>query len=186
MKRTVFLLLILLLAGCATLSREQCQQGDWFGIGMTDGLGGEQASRLEQHVRACAEYGLPVDRQHYFAGRDQGLREYCRYANAFVTGLAGSRYQHVCPPAIDATFAHYNQAAYEVYRIKQELASVDGQISSVEDRLRDSGLSKDRRRELRQELRELDRRYDRLRADLHDSQRYLEHLMDESRSRHSP
>lgn len=186
MKIAEIMLLCVLLAGCATLSREQCQQGDWYGIGMDDGEAGERTSRLEQHARACAEYGAPVDSRQYLAGHAQGLREYCRLDNAFATGLEGRRYQHVCPPEIDAVFDHYNRSAYEIYLIKRELDTVENQITDTERRLRAKDLSDDSRRQLRYDLRELDRRYDRLRNDLYAGERYLDDLTDEARSRRTP
>lgn len=178
--------LTVVLAGCATLSKEQCRQGDWYGLGVADGRSGAPLDRMESHRRACAEYAVTLDERQYREGRDHGLREYCRWDTAFAAGLEGKRYQHVCPPAIDATFDHYNRSAYEIYLLKGEIDSVSNQMTSIEHRLQDKGLSTDRRYELRQDLRELDRRYDQLRSDLFSSQRYLDHLMQESRSQPLP
>lgn len=180
------LLLTALLAGCATLSREQCRQGDWFGIGEADGRAGEQTSRLQQHAQACAEYGTGVDERQYLAGRDQGLREYCRLDNAFAAGLQGRRHQRVCPPEIDAVFDHYNRAAYEVYLIKRKLDAVENQSEDVERRLHARDLSDGSRSQLRFDLRELERRRDQLRADLYTGERYLDDLMDEAHTRNTP
>ncbi|WP_319588930.1 DUF2799 domain-containing protein [uncultured Desulfobulbus sp.] len=181
MKIVGVFLMVALLPGCASLSREQCQRGDWYGIGMADGQAGEAASRKDQHVRACSEYGIQINDQQYFDGYDRGLEDYCRIDNAFESGLRGKRYQHVCSPAIDALFERCNRAAYEVYRIKGELDRLGDQIDSQEFRLRGTDLSDDYRHQLRCDLRELDRQYDRLRGDLYFSERYLDELRDEVR-----
>lgn len=179
-------LMVVLLAGCASLNREQCQRGDWQGIGMADGLAGEPADRRDQHVRACSEFGIRIDNQQYLAGYSQGLNEYCHIDNAFESGLQGRRYQHVCPPNIDAQFERGNRAAYEVYRIRKDLDSLESQIDSLELRLHRRDLSDDYRHQLRNDLRRLDRQYEQLRGDLYFSQRFLDRLMDELRAQPIP
>ncbi len=186
LKMAVAFSMFALLTGCASLSREQCLRGDWSGIGMADGQAGEPADRKDQHVRACSEYGIQINDQQYFEGYARGLDDYCRIDNAFESGLRGRRYQHVCPPAIDSLFERCNSAAYEVYRIKRELDRLGDQIDSQEFRLRGTDLSDDYRHQLRRDLRELDRRYDRLRSDLYFSERYLDQLRDEVRMQPIP
>lgn len=181
MKALCLCLLSLLLAGCATLSREQCLHGDWYGIGLADGQMGQPASRIDQHASACAQYGVGPDSKLYMEGRAQGLLDYCRYDNAFATGLRGQRYQGVCPPEMDAAFDRYNGAAFEIYRLHQELDSVDSQLSSLEYQLGDRKQSDEDRRSIRSEIRDLDRRRDRLRDDLYFSERQLDRLEEEAR-----
>ncbi len=169
-----------LLTGCATLSRQQCQSGDWYGIGLVDGRAGRPETLINEHSSACSEFGIRVDSQKYFEGRAQGLIEYCRLDNAFATGLKGQRYRHVCSPGIDAVFDRYNRAAYDTYRMRNELDSVDSQISSKEHELRKKDLSDDKRHQIRSDIRSLDRRRDRLRDDLYTKERYMDLLMNEA------
>ncbi|MDX9835075.1 MAG: DUF2799 domain-containing protein [Desulfobulbus sp.] len=168
------------LAGCASLSRDQCLQGDWYAVGVGDGQLGMPVDRLDQHLKACSQYGVGIDQQRYLEGRADGLAEYCQLDNAFATGLNGHRYQGACPPAMDAPFERANKAAYEVYTLRQELDSIDSQLATLEDDLLDRDLA-DHRRRLRAEIRELDRQRDRLRADLYAAQCHLDRLMDEAR-----
>ncbi|WFP50191.1 DUF2799 domain-containing protein [Methylomonas sp. EFPC3] len=163
-------------SGCASLSREDCLRGDWFGVGIRDGLGGEPGARLADHADACREHGIVVDQAAYFAGRDQGLRDYCRLDNAFTEGLNGRGYQHVCPPAIDSQFARYNAAAYAVYEDRNELDQLQSDLSDKESRLRDSKLTDKERDRLRSELRDLDRHYDHHRQDLYFHERQLDDM----------
>ena len=182
MKALCCLCLTLLLTGCATLNREQCQRGDWYGIGVADGQLGQPASRIDQHQSACAEYGIAPDNRQYMEGRAQGLIDYCRLDNAFETGLRGQRYQRVCPPAVDGLFDRYNSAAYSVYQLRQELDNIDSQLSSLEYRLQDRSNSDEDRRSIRSDIRELDRHRDRLRDDLHLSEIQLDRMEDEART----
>lgn len=185
-KHAVSLMSLVLLAGCATLSREQCRSGDWYGIGTADGQAGEPLGRLDRHVRACAEYGIPVDEQRYRAGYDQGLRAYCHIHNACAAGLRGHRYQRVCPPEIDGAFERCNRAALAVYRLRRELDEVSAQRHRYVFWLWNNPLSEHDAYLLRHELRALDRRYDQLRIDLYLSERFLDDLMDEVGARPSP
>ena len=178
--RLIALSLLALLGGCASLTSEQCRRGDWYGVGLSDGRAGESYSRLGEHIRACREYGVSIDEAPYAAGRNEGLRDYCRLDNAFRTGLAGQRYNHVCPPEIDAAFNHYNSSAYTVYRLEKELHQVDARITDTELRLRASNLKDEHRRLLRMDLHDLDRHYDDLRDELRESRRYLEYLRTEA------
>ncbi|MGE4558780.1 MAG: DUF2799 domain-containing protein [Desulfobulbus sp.] len=177
--RLLLLLFFALASGCASLNQQQCLRGDWYGIGMADGRAGESAGRLNAHIRACAEYGVRIDEQRYFAGRSEGLKTYCRLENAFATGLAGQRYQGVCPAEVDAAFAHYNNAAYAVYRTRQDLDDLEDRISDAELRLAASRDRDDRRR-LRLYLDELDQHYDDLRFELRTNLHYLEYLQSEA------
>ena len=180
MKAICPLILVLFLSGCATLNRDQCERGDWFGIGVADGQEGAPLNRIDQHQRACAEYGVIVDNQHYMEGRTQGLVEYCRLGNAFESGLRGQQYQGVCPPAIDPLFERYNAAAFEVFRIRKEIDSLDSQLSSREYQLMGKDLTEEGRVRMRQDIRDLDIERDRMRMDLHASERLLDRLMDEA------
>jgi hypothetical protein len=171
----------LLLTGCATLSQEECQHGDWHSIGIVDGQAGEPASRFDEHTSACSEYGIKVDKRQYFNGRTQGLIDYCQIDNAFNTGIQGHQYQHVCPSSIDAVFDRYNGAAYEVYQTRKEIQSVEYQIQSKENELQKKDLSNDNRHRIRSEIRDLDYRHGRLEGDLHFKERSLDRMMDEAR-----
>ena len=53
---------ILVLGGCAMLSKEECLRGDWRALGVTDGLNGETAARIDEHRKACAAQGREGER----------------------------------------------------------------------------------------------------------------------------
>lgn len=180
MKMLYIIPVLFVLSGCATLSRDQCQQGDWFGIGLADGQAGQAMNRLDLHNKACAEYGIGVNPQQYLEGRAQGLNDYCRLSNAFDSGLRGLRYQRVCPPALDEAFDRYNAAAYEVYELRREFDSIDNQLASKEYQMADRDLSNESYHRLRREHRDLDLERDRVQRELRSAELYLDQLMDEA------
>lgn len=182
LRRSLGLFGILALTGCATLSQQDCIRGDWFGLGINDGRTGQTLNRLDEHQNACSEYGIAVNRDAYYAGREQGLRDYCQFDNAFKTGLNGEQYRHVCPPSIDGIFAHYHSAAFAVYEDRAELERLDGELSSRERDLYDKKLSDKERGRIRQDIRDLDRKRERLRDDLYYHERQLDDLRREAKS----
>jgi hypothetical protein len=180
--RLTALLCMFFLSGCATLSQEDCRRGDWFSVGIRDGRSGETRSRLSDHVQACSEYGIAINNEAYFAGREQGLRDYCRIDNAFSEGLQGHQYQHVCPSSVDGLFARYHSAAYSIYEHRSELDRLDQEISSQESRLHNKKLNDEDRKRIRRDLRDLDHRYHHLRDDLYYHERQLDHLRREAQA----
>ena len=105
------------LIGCshATLDKEDCLRGDWYELGVQDGLAGKTLGELNLHKEACFEYGITPDQKKYMAGREKGLLDYCKIENAVTTGLNGQLYQSVCPKEIDEAFRKQNLAAYNLY-----------------------------------------------------------------------
>ncbi|MDD2761248.1 MAG: DUF2799 domain-containing protein [Methylomonas sp.] len=184
MRRIIGFSIVLAQLGCATLSREECMRGDWYGVGVADGRSGQIGGRVDEHRKACVEYGIIVNHEAYFAGRELGLRDYCQLDNAFRAGLNGEPYRHVCPPAIDGLFAQYHAAAYAVYEVRTELERLDNELSGRERDLYDKKLSDKDRTRIRQDIRELDRNRDRLRDDLYYHERQLDHLRHEASPYH--
>lgn len=87
---------IILATGCATLSKEECQIGDWYGIGLADGSNGRTPAYLSQHLEACSKHGISPQSHIWEKGRKAGLRHYCTEENAYQVGQRGSRLSPVC------------------------------------------------------------------------------------------
>ncbi len=50
--------IMLLVTGCATMDKSECEQADWRIIGLEDGAEGRPVSYIGRHRKACAEYGI--------------------------------------------------------------------------------------------------------------------------------
>jgi hypothetical protein len=171
-------LLLLALSACASLSEDECRTADWRELGVRDGRAGYTAARLAEHREACVKHGVHPDEKRYGEGRKEGLRAYCQLDNAVREGLAGRRYQNVCPTGTDRNFRDLNDAAYAVHQARKEIESIDSRISSLENELRERKTSDRRRLDIRDEIRELDRKRERLRDDLRWRERDLDRLAD--------
>ena len=121
MKLIAMTLINVSVMGCATLSEDQCLQGDWKGIGYRDGTHGYELTRFEQHQQACAEYHVSPDINAYQAGRDEGLVVYCTPSKGFNLGERIEDYNGICPPYLEAAFLEqYKQGLQTAYRFNEQ------------------------------------------------------------------
>ncbi len=178
MKRWIPLLCLGVLSGCSTLNENECRNANWTQIGIHDGQFGERTDLLARHREACSKYGLEADEAAYFAGREQGLVQYCDLNNSFRLGLNGTRYKGTCPNNIDLQFNRYNDAALQIYTLKTQLRDTDTRLDKEE---REYRMGKDSLRE-RHERRSLIQQRQRLRDDLLIQQREVDRLMLEARN----
>lgn len=114
--RVLILVSVVVLGGCATLSRDQCLESDWQAIGRADALVGYQTSRLEEHRQACFDYGVQPDFEAYKQGHAQGLVNYCTFKGGFKAGYGGYRYYQLCPATVEADFLDGYEMGRDIYR----------------------------------------------------------------------
>ncbi len=102
--------ILVMTAGCASVSKEDCLVTDWYEIGRMDGRQGKPRTVFQGRAKACLEHGISADRQAYYAGHDQGLRYYCTEQNGFALGQKGLPYNPVCPLQLEVNFrSGYNK-----------------------------------------------------------------------------
>ena len=139
------LLAIVLLGGCATLSESQCAANDWHTVGHSDGVSGQDSSRLLKHQNACMKHGVTPDREEYMAGWEEGVVRYCTPDNGFQQGQRGSSYRNVCPNDLEPGFheaylagreLHLAQA--EITRMQRSMVSKSKQLENIERDLREA------------------------------------------------
>ncbi|MDD7910035.1 DUF2799 domain-containing protein [Pseudovibrio exalbescens] len=129
--------LSVLLAGCASLSKDECTAGDWKGIGVQDGMAGKPASRIEDHKKACSKYGVSPDLASYQAGRSIGLKSYCTIPSGFQQGRMGRSYSDACPSATAPAFQKGYSLGFELRNAHSKLDDVESRISYAENRIDD-------------------------------------------------
>jgi len=162
------LFLTLWLAGCATLTKSQCEAGDWRGLGVADGIHGYAASRFDDHVKSCAEHGITPSRELYDAGRAEGLKVYCRLDRAADEGLANKPNYQVCTGELGVSF---NLVYYEGRRVYTERQRIDDLKSELDSVLSELAAATDvqTRRDLARDVRDLG-------DDIADQQRVVDRL----------
>lgn len=123
---------LLILSGCATLSKDECHSADWQLIGYEDGARGQPASRIGKHREACAKYDVKPDMTAYERGRAAGLKEFCRPETGYRLGLRGAGYAGVCPPELEGGFAAAYRTGKEIYGVESQIGSIERRIASNE------------------------------------------------------
>ncbi len=151
------------LAGCATLSKSQCQTGDWQQIGFNDGALGQTSSLFADHQKACSEHGISIDRAQYMQGYNRGLQQYCTPSKAAEVGIAGRTYRNVCQGARGDSFLRVYNAAKDVYDVDQEIERLQEQIEQITKKIADPATTQEERDRLARDLnwlnRDLNREY---------------------------
>lgn len=112
------------MAGCASMSPEECKTANWVEVGYSDATAGQASSRIQDHREACADSGVQVNFENYLAGFERGLPVYCTATSGFNKAASGYDYPSQCDrvkyPAVGEGFS----AGAEVYRLtlsRQEL-----------------------------------------------------------------
>ena len=78
MRSIMLAIIFAFIASCASLSKKDCEQGDWFAIGKRDGSSGHNPqSRLSTHTKACEEHGITPDKVNYLKGHQEGIPLFC-------------------------------------------------------------------------------------------------------------
>jgi hypothetical protein len=122
------LAVLALLAGCATLDKEECLRADWYAIGLEDGARGQPLERAGDHRRACAEHGVTPKIEPYLAGRNEGLKSYCTYEKGYSVGRSGQSYSGACPAGLAGDFTAGFQRGREIHDLRRRLDTVEEQI----------------------------------------------------------
>jgi hypothetical protein len=147
----------LVLAGCAAMDKNQCQNASWYAIGLEDGGQGRTLDRLGQHRRACAEYGVQPDGERYAAGRNEGLKSYCTYDRGYRHGLAGDAYYGVCPEPAATEFGAGYRRGKDIHDMNKRLDDVNADIRQTRAALSERGVSPRARAQLAERLEDLSR-----------------------------
>jgi len=122
-------------AACASLSEDECRNGDWSSIGYHDGQNGRPLSRLDEHRKACLPYGTRPDTRAYEKARERGLNFYCTPANGLAVGRRGEYYAGVCPEWAETGFIINFNIGRDIYEARQRLEHLENDQRALETRL---------------------------------------------------
>lgn len=119
----IVLVLVALFAmqGCATMSQEECETGDWYAIGYEDGAQGRNAERIGKYRKACADHNITPDLGAYQDGRKEGLREFCQPQTGFAAGRRGYSYSGICPADLEPAFVAAYQEGRHLYSLRTQV-----------------------------------------------------------------
>ncbi|MFA8388387.1 MAG: DUF2799 domain-containing protein [Pelagibaca sp.] len=124
-----------LVTSCATLSEEECLQGNWREIGQRDGQAGRTSSFIAEHAKACEKAGVVPNQSLWEQGRQAGLPAYCTPSKIYGEGQAGRRLSPVCPSAQLPTLQRAHDAGLTWYRLTGEISALNSEISDLQGRI---------------------------------------------------
>jgi hypothetical protein len=161
-----------LITGCAAMSEKECQTADWRDQGMKDALNGHDRSRLVDVRKACAKAGVVPSEALYFDGWNWGIRQFCTPDNGARWGRQGHIYSGSCPAELGTGFSdRYREGrrAWDAEQTAQRLQSEQQNKQRALEEAKDDTS----RRQLRDQLRSLDRRLADARDDLNRAESQL-------------
>ena len=114
---------------------DECLTADWRTVGYEDGYRGIGGGGIERHRRACAKAGVTPDFDAYQAGREQGVRQFCRPDKGYALGRRGGAYAGVCPEDLEPAFLAGYDDGREIYGLELEVLALHGNIARIDRRI---------------------------------------------------
>ena len=128
-----YVALILFLActsGCATMSKDECKQADWYLKGVDDATQGFAAERVVEHGKACARVKIVPNMKDYREGHAKGARLYCVPEKGYSEGRNGASYNGICPIAAEGEFLRAYRDGQELFIIQRRIDAMHSLISN--------------------------------------------------------
>ncbi|MGB7932969.1 MAG: DUF2799 domain-containing protein [Gammaproteobacteria bacterium] len=144
--------IILSVAGCATMDKDECLIANWRLIGFQDGVQGKSAATIGTYRKDCADYHVAPDLDAYQAGRREGLLQYCVPANGYRLGVAGRAYNAVCPAGMERSFRAAYNTGHDIYQARTRVNSTASQINHKQQAIQ--SLEADRQDKLAEMIRQ--------------------------------
>lgn len=123
------------LAGCSTMSKDQCLAGAWGEKGYADGQAGYPMSRLDDHAKACAKYQVAPNPAAYGSAREDGLRSYCTFERGWEEGRSGNTYYGVCRPQEEQAFLPAYHDGLRLHEVEAAFETAENALNSAEARI---------------------------------------------------
>lgn len=163
----VLLVAALVLTGCESMSVSECKVADWSRVGAADGAKGESDRRIADYTEDCGKAGIVPNAKAYRRGWDAGIVQFCTPANAWREGTQGhSGKASVCQgQASYAEFSRYLAAGLQVHNTQSQMQRNSRESERLQKRLEES-KSDEEKKNLRSDLRQIDREQLRLRNQL--------------------
>jgi len=138
---------MVLISGCASLSKEECQTANWKTIGFEDGAQGKPEARIRAHRKACAEYGVAPELEAYRSGWEEGVARFCQPGNGYSQGRSGKEYSGVCPDSLETAFLQSYRDGRALYKLEADISRLSTKLTYQRKRLaeidvemRDAGI----------------------------------------------
>lgn len=126
---------VVVLAGCETMSAEECAVADWGALGYED-ANSNGASRFADRSESCAEKGFASDAEAYRRGFADGMYEFCRPERGFQFARRGGAFNGSCPAELEYDFAQAYADGQRVRALQSDIDRARSEVSNAESRRR--------------------------------------------------
>ena len=132
MKHTplICVVLLALLSGCSTMSKEECKLADWYLKGVDDATQGYALDRVVEHGKACAKINVVPNMKDYREGHAKGARLYCVPEKGYSEGRRGAAYHGICPAESEGRFLRAYKDGQELYSIQRNMNNIASEINN--------------------------------------------------------
>ena len=127
---------LLLFAGCASLNKTLCLEGDWYEIGLQDGESGMESTWFDEYVDTCAKYEVVPDFAKYSEGRTKGLEFFCTRSNGYSEGRQGREYRNVCSGTPEELFLEGHSLGYNIHSAEETIKDLTRDIGEKYEEIR--------------------------------------------------
>lgn len=137
-----------LLAGCASMSESECRVADWGRVGFSDGANGVPHSRLDKYTEDCEKAGVQPLADAYQQGWNMGIVRFCTPVNGWRAGVSGAQFSaQVCQgQAGYEGFVHYLQVGLRVYETQSRMNRNDAELRRLQYALGEAKTDDERNR----------------------------------------
>lgn len=124
--------LAVLLSGCATMSKQECQQADWYLKGLDDATQGYALERVVEHGKACARVNITPDMKEYREGHAKGARLYCVPEKGYSEGRNGAAYNGICSADLEARFLRAYRDGQQLFYIQRNIDNASSALNNMQ------------------------------------------------------
>ena len=144
---------VVILNGCAIMSKNECLSANWGLIGQNDGYNGN-GSFMQKRAQACMKHNAVLDTTAYTNGYKKGLKNYCNPQTIFDYALQGRGTYQSCPMGMQNNLRPYYNVAYQFYRANKSLKSIEDTIASAKSTMYNSDVKEEYRKSARERYNE--------------------------------
>ena len=154
--------LFLSLTACAEITNLHCANINWYDFGYQTGLDGRSSSNITREANICRGSSTPPDEDRALDAYRVGLRNHCTPENAFRVGQRDGTLSTACTSRQLAEMQQPFQIGLQDNRLSNQIARLHFDRDNLRDRLDQVDPDSYERREIRRDIRDIDRRIDRL------------------------
>jgi hypothetical protein len=164
-RNIVLIVFALLLSGCESMTVSECKVADWSRVGAADGAKGESDRRIADYTEDCGKAGIVPNAKAYRRGWDAGIVQFCTAANGWREGVLG----HSSKASVCQGQTGYSAFSRNTWRPAWRSTASMRSFSAMPERSRGCRTNlrrpkkDDEKKDIRADLRHLDREQFRLR-----------------------